>query len=123
MTRENSSPRDLLRLAGIAIFVAGLLAAVSVYIEASGLPETNALGYRIVGGKAFAVTPNDDSSRELQQIERLGGKAAVMTFKFQRWFSALWQGQRLAYTLLVLSGMVALPCFHFAGLVADPGSA
>jgi hypothetical protein len=118
MTSKFSTPRDRLRLAGIVILVAGLLATVFVYIAASGMTAPDPLGYRIVGGQAFAIAA-DDSARELQQLERIGGKAAVMTFKFQRWFSSLWQGQRLAYTLLLLSAAAALLCLHLASLMND----
>ena len=117
MTSKFSTPRDRLRLAGIVILVAGLLATVFVYVAASGPAVADALGYRIVGGQAYAAP--DDSARELQQLERIGGKAAVMTFKFQRWFSSLWQGQRLAYTLLLLSAAAALLCLHLASLMND----
>jgi hypothetical protein len=118
MRRKFSNPRDRLHLAGVVILVAGLLAAVFVYISAAGQTDPEAIGYRIVGGQAYAIAP-DDSAHELQQLERLGGKAAVMTFKFQRWFSSMWHGQRLAYPLLVLSAAIALLCFHIASLMGD----
>jgi hypothetical protein len=119
MTARIDRPGDRLRLAAVAILIAGILAAVFVYIAASGQDDTDALGYRVAGGQSFAIG-NGDSSRELQQLERLGGKAAVQTFKFQRWFSSIWRGQRLAYTLVVLGAAVALACWHLASLMDEP---
>jgi hypothetical protein len=118
MTEETSTPHGRLHLAGLVILVAGLLAAVLVFVIAAGDAGADAAGYTIVGGKTFAIGPGD-SSRELQQIERLGGKAAVLTYQFQTWFASLWHGQRLAFTLAVLSIAVALACFHIADLMAE----
>ena len=118
MPQQFSTPRERLRLAGFVILAAVVLAAVFVYVAASGPAVADALGYRIVGGQAYAAP--DDSARELQQLERIGGQAAVMTFKFQRWFASLLQGQRLAYTLLLLSAAIALLCWHVASLMSDP---
>jgi hypothetical protein len=120
MPLQFSTPRQRLRLAGFVILAVGVLAAVFVYIAASGPAVTDAVGYRIVGGQVYAAP--DDSTRELQQLERVGGQAAVMTFEFQRWFASLWQGQRLAYTLLLLSAAVALLCWHLASLTSDRDS-
>ncbi len=121
MTARIDRPGDRLRLAAIAILIASILAAVVVYIAASGQDDTDALGYRIVGGQSFAIG-SGDSSRDLQQLERLGGKAAVQTFKFQRWFSSIWRGQQLAYTLVILGAAVALVCRHVASLMDEPDS-
>ena len=93
-----------------------VLVAVVVYIAASGREDPDALGYRVAGGQSFALG-DGDSSRELQQLERIGGKAAVQTFKLQRWFSSIWQGQQLAYTLVVLGVWVALFCWRIASLM------
>ena len=95
MTARIEHPGDRLRLAAIAILIAG--------------------------GQSFAIG-SGDSSRELQQLERLGGKAAVQTFKFQRWFSLIWPGQQLAYTLAVLGAAVAPRCWRLASLMGEPHS-
>jgi hypothetical protein len=118
--RKVARPRERLRLAAGLILIVGVLAAVIVYIAAANEADPDALGYEIVGGQAYAIGAGD-SSRELQQLERLGGKAAVQTFKFQRWVDSLWHGQRLAYTLLLLSAAVAGLCWYVAGLMDEPG--
>jgi hypothetical protein len=121
LRRKLASPRERLRLAAGLILIVGVLAAVIVYIAAADQADPDALGYQIVGGQAYAIGAGD-SSRELQQLERLGGKAAVQTFKFQRWVDSLWHGQRLAYTLLLLGTGVAALCWYVAGLMDEPGT-
>jgi hypothetical protein len=122
MTGHFASPRYRLRLAGLVVLIVAILAAVAVYIAAASQPEGDALAYQIVGGESYAVS-SGDSSRELQQLERLGGKTAVLTFKFQRWLASLWHGQRLAYTLVFIGAAVALLCWHIASLIDEPETA
>lgn len=120
MPGKFSTPHRRLQLAGLIVLLVGLLAALCVHVWAAGTPDPNAAGYRIVNGHAYAV-PFDSASGEEQQLERLGGKAAVWTYRFDRWLASLWHGQRLAYTLAVLSTAIALACFYVAGLMAvDP---
>jgi len=106
-----------LRRAGAIVLGVGLSAAALVYVGAPASADGDATSYRIAGGQSFAQDTND--SRELQQLERLGGKSEVMMFQFQRWVASLWHGRRLAWTLAVISGLVALLCFHLASLAAE----
>ncbi len=107
-------PRNRLHLAALAILITGLVAAVAVYIVAAR-PATDASNVQIINGQAYPV----DSSHEMQQLARLGGTASVQTFKFQRWFASLWEGQQLAYALLIVSAALALLCWHIAGLMDE----
>lgn len=111
------------RLAAVIVVIVGWLAAAVVFALAPAAGELGADGYSLVAGHAYAS--GDASPREIQQIERLGGKAAVLTFKFNRWFKSLWSGRPLSYMLAALSVLVALGCLHLAGLIeetADPPS-
>ena len=114
MSKDSSHPRNRLHLAALVILLVGLVASMVVYIVAAP-SGSDASDYQIVNGQAYPF----DSSREMQQLERLGGKASVQTFKFQDWFASLWQGQQLAYTLAVASAALALLCWHIAGLVDE----
>ena len=118
MSFKHSTPASRLYLAGIILLVVGLIAAALVYFLAAHPADANGAGYSIVGGNTYALSL-DESSRELQQVERLGGKPAVLALEFHRWFLSLWHGQRLAYTLAVLSAAIALLCFHIAGLMGE----
>jgi hypothetical protein len=118
MPGKFSTPPARLQRAGLVILVAGLLAALCVYLAAANTPDANSAGYRIVDGHAYA-SALDGSDREMQELERLGGKASVWTYRFDRWLASLWHGQRLAGTLAVLSLVISWGCFHLAGLMAE----
>jgi hypothetical protein len=77
------------------ILLAGVVAAASVYFTARERAGS-ALGYDPLAEKKY-----------LRQMERLGGKANVLSAEFQDWFDGLWHGRRLAVTLLVLSAVGA----------------
>ncbi|MES2183847.1 MAG: hypothetical protein V4505_04790 [Pseudomonadota bacterium] len=110
-------PHRRLRLAGIAILVAGLLAALLVFATAAD-PAASGAGYRIVGGQAYAVDA-DDRSPEMQDLARMSGTAGVQTYRFDQWLGSLWHGRRLAATVAVLSAAVGLLCLHIAGLMRE----
>lgn len=106
-------PARRLRMAGYAILAAGWLAALVVYAVAARHAAADAVQAATLSA-AF-----DDSAREMQQVARLGGTAAVLTLRLHRWIASLWHGERLAYTLAVLSALLAFVCLHIAGLMAE----
>ena len=105
-------------MAAVALMLLGLLAGIFIYLRVAQDDDRDALHDRIIGGQTYA-TSDDPSARELQQLERLGGKAAVLTFKFNRWFWSLWSGRRLALTLVVVAAAVCALCFHMASLMEE----
>lgn len=107
-------PRRL-RWAGYAVLGLGLIAALCIYFQTFNANETGASSYSIQGGQVFS----GDDSREMRELERMGGKASVMTFRFEQWLSSLWHGIRLAGTLTVLSLVTAGLLFYFAGLMEE----
>ena len=114
---KNARAARSLRWAGAIVLAAGIAAALIVYLLAPDGSGADAGNYSIVGGQVFAAP--DENSAEMRQVERLGGKPAVYALEFHRWFLSLWHGRRLAFTLLALSVLVALLCFHLAGLMED----
>lgn len=96
-----------LRIAGVVILLAGLLAAAAVYFATEPNPAAEA-GYEtvVVDGKPYMV-PTHWSKEYMRGLERFGGGAAVMFDRFDRWFAGLWQGRRLAATLAGLAVFVA----------------
>jgi hypothetical protein len=62
-----------------------------------------------------------DSRRYVYQLERLGGKSAVLYSELYDAFSSLWRGSRLGITIGVLSCLVALVYYRSATRTAHPG--
>ena len=91
-------------LAAILILVTGLLVGGAIYLTA---PEPEPIAYNIVGDKVFAYDPATSRSY-VSQIERFGGKAAVLFDEVNRWFASLWVGRRLGVTIASLSAATAL---------------
>jgi len=109
MRGKNSTLQIRLYLIGAFILLTGLVGAALVY-QAATDDGGNAVGYEIVGGNVYAITPGDSKSYR-HDLELYGGKAAVLADDFNRWFGGLWHGRSLAYTLALLAIGVALACF------------
>src|ERR1700712_509499 len=73
----SSAPRLVQRL-GLALVAAGLVAGAAVYVSASSDPDDDLVAQQ----------------REMREVARLGGTAAVQTVRFNLWFASLWHGQR-----------------------------
>ena len=69
--------------------------------------EPEATAYVIVGDLTYPVDPPTYKSY-VRQLERFGGKAALLFDDFNRWFTALWQGKRLGISMSVMSVVAAL---------------
>jgi hypothetical protein len=91
-----------LRMAGTLVLVIGWLLAA-------------AIGFGAAGGSS----EDEVGAREASALARLGGTANVRTVKLDHWLSSLWHGERLAWTIAVLSLVVCAGCFHVAGLMAE----
>jgi len=50
----------------------------------------------------------------VRELQRFGGRAAVLFDEFNRWFDALWHGESLAIAVGCISVLVALGIFLFA---------
>ena len=93
-----------LMAAALFVLIAGMACGTTVYFLAEE-PEPTA--YLIVGDTAYAVDPTT-SKTYVRQLERFGGKAAVLFDDFNRWFANLWQGKTLGITIGALSVLAAL---------------
>jgi len=56
----------------------------------------------------------------VHQLERFGGKAAVMFDQFNRWFAGLWEGRQLGITLACITVFIAAGLFLAARRSQDP---
>jgi hypothetical protein len=109
MHNKNSVLQIRLYLIGAFILLAGIVGATFVYLTATE-SDSDAIGYEIIDGKAYPIQVQD-SKLYRYDLEKFGGKAAVLADDFSRWLASLWQGKRLAYLLAVLSTAIALACF------------
>ena len=61
-----------------------------------------------------------NSKKYEDQLERIGGKGAVLGVEIQGWWDSLWHGRQLAYTVLVLTALSSGACFLFSQLEVRP---
>ena len=98
--------RTRLYYSAVLVLAIGLASAVLIYVTAEEAPETGA-GYVIVEGQSYVI-PYSASRTYNRDLERFGGKAAVLFDDFNRWFASLWQGKTLGITISALSVVAAL---------------
>ncbi|MFH0130116.1 hypothetical protein [Variovorax sp. EL159] len=118
MTSPATPPHRRLRQTGIVILIAGWIVAGILFLVAERNEDVKAADQRVVNGQVYTV-PLDASKRELQEVERMGGKATVWMVESEAWLGSLFHGKRLAYTLAVLSTAVAGVCIYLAALAAE----
>ena len=91
----------------VAILSVGFGSAIAIYLTAAE-PATNPFA-EFEKSKKFAY-----------ELERMGGKAALAAHDFNSWFSGLWQGESLSYTVAVLTICCAAGYYFIAtGLEAE----
>ncbi len=84
------------------MLVLGLASALGIYLAADDAPASAALA-EMHGSKPY-----------VHQLERLGGKAAVLFDQFNRWFAALWEGRQLGITVAWITIFIAAGLFLVA---------
>lgn len=121
MNPQATARQKHLYIASAAILVIGLALSTLVWFTAADVPPEGA-AYIVVDGAVQAIAP-DESKAYVREIERLGGKQAVLFDELGRWFAGLWRGRRLAFTLAGISAFVALALALFAyDMPNHPGS-
>lgn len=111
MNRKIVDQRTGLYLISAIILVAGLGSAAFIYQAAMNDPG-NASGYEVIGGFVYSSN-GENSKRYIHDLERFGGKAAVLSDEFMRWFAGLWHGKSLAWTVACITIFISL-CFIVA---------
>jgi hypothetical protein len=89
--------RTMRRIAAF-VLAAGLVSAVAIFVAAPVEPSEEGGAY---------VASVDNSKKYQLELERIGGRAAVVATQFNDWFAGLWHGRSLAGTIAVLSVAVA----------------
>lgn len=118
---SNAELKKRLRLACLVILVAGLCGALLIYLIAEDVPD-DSLGVAIVNGTVYPLATRDSKTYR-REVERFGGKAALLFDDFNQWFAQLWRGKSLAKTVAWISVLVSLAIYLFAnGLGPDAHS-
>ena len=96
------------RLSWIAGFVlaVGLAAAAAIYFTAEDEPQLST-SYVVVMDPATTKT-------YVRELERFGGKAAVLFDEFNRWFAGRWHGRALGITVAWISVGAAAAIYWLA---------
>jgi hypothetical protein len=81
-----------IRKAGIMVLMGGLLAGLIIYFSAPAEQERDMI-----------LGVDVRTNRDVLELEKMGGKSAVVMADFEEWFASIWHGRRLAYTVAVLS--------------------
>ena len=97
-------------IAALFVLALGLGAGATIYFTAE---EPEPIAYTVVGDAIYAYDPALSKSY-VSQLERFGGKTAVLFDDFNRWFASLWAGPRLGITIVCLSAAAAAILFWIA---------
>jgi len=98
--------RTCLSIASLAILVAGLSAGLALYVTAEDEPEASA-------ETALLLSPGS-SKLYIRELQRFGGKTAVLFDDALRWFRGLWEGKALGKSVAALSALVSLALYLVA---------
>ena len=96
-----------MRLIAGLVLIVGLATAAAIYFTAEDEPQLSS-SYVIVIDPAMTRT-------YVRDLERFGGKAAVLFDEFNRWFAARWHGKALGVTIASLSVGAAALLFWISG--------
>jgi hypothetical protein len=84
------------------VLILGLASALGIYLAADEASGSAALA-EMHGSKPY-----------VHQLERFGGRAAVMFDQFSRWFAGLWEGRQLGITVAWITVLIAAGIFLVA---------
>src|SRR6266853_449164 len=106
-----------LYLCSFIILVAGLCGALLIYLTAGEDTEGDeGSEIIIVDGKAYPI-PLSGTKMYRRELQRFGGKAALLFDDFNRWFAGLWHGKSLAVAVVWITAFISLGVFLFARLL------
>lgn len=89
----NPLRRSYLITAGILLI--GLGVAVAIYLTADDIPDNPFAEY-------------EQSKRFSHEVQRMGGKMALVANDASAWFAGLWQGRQLAWTVACMTVVIAV---------------
>ena len=95
MKSNSANPLKRCYLVTAGILLVGLGAAIAIYLTAADIPDNPFADY-------------EQSKRFSYEVQRMGGKMALVANDASAWFEALWQGRQLAYTVACITLVIAL---------------
>jgi hypothetical protein len=94
--------------------VVGLCSALLIYLTAGEDTDGDeAYEFVMIDGKAYPI-PLAGNKMYRRELQRFGGKAALLFDDFNRWFAGLWRGKSLAVTVVWITVFVSLGLFLLA---------
>jgi ABC-type dipeptide/oligopeptide/nickel transport system permease component len=100
-------------LIAAAVLAAGLIACVLIIHFAPPDPD---MSYLTDG--ADLPVPKDVNRQYQFQVERIGGQEGLLAAQFNDWFTSLWQGRQLGYTVFCIAAAIALVCAFFGKVLS-----
>ena len=114
MTSKHTSLKRRLYSGCAFVLFVGLLSAGWIYRTADDGPDiTGAYQIIVVNGVPTPIAPNE-SKAYMRDLQRYGGKMAVIFDDIGRWWDGLWHGRSLALTVAFLSVLVSLAVYFVA---------
>lgn len=114
---SNTELKRKLHISCLIILAVGLCAAILIHEFAEDIPDAS-LGDTVVNGTLYPLSTRD-SKKYRHDLERFGGKAALVFDDFYQWLSQLLQGKRLGKTVAWISVLVSLGVYLFARSLPD----
>src|SRR5262252_9418119 len=109
-----SAMKKRLYAACALVLVAGLGCAALIYSRADEGPDiSGAYQIVVVNGVPTPIAPNE-SKAYMRDLQRYGGKMAVIFDDIGRWWDGLWHGKSLALTVAFLSVLASLALYFVA---------
>ncbi len=107
MDHPAANRRKRARTAAVLVMLAGLSISALVYLRAEGDPHSG------ISGEFALEESMRDSKRYVHDLEIYGGKANVIASDFIRWFSGLWEGTQLAFTIAAITVAISIAILVF----------
>src|ERR1700675_4174947 len=95
MRLELETAEARFRRGTLAILLIGFVSAAAIYVTAQP-PPPNPLGYE-----------PEDTKKYVRDMELYGGKANMLAYELRKWLESLMHGKRLAFTVAVVTVLVA----------------
>jgi len=95
------NPMKRCNLVTAGMLLLGLGTAVTIYLTAEEIPDNPFAEY-------------EQSKRFSHEVQRMGGKMALVANDAGAWFAGLWQGKQLAWTVACITMLIALVYYVIA---------